>query len=346
MNISLCLRTACSILFLFLLQRFTLNAQILPSFGEERTGISLGSALKIGAGARAIGMGESVVSVINDANAMYWNPAGMTQSIGNHVAFSQTQWFGGLQHRFASGLYKMDEESAIGFSIANLNAGSIKVTTEFRPFGTGETINFGTSAFSLGYARQFTEQFSAGLTLRYLHEQAGTMRLNGVLFDAGTFYKTGLGTSRFAVAISNFGGKLTPSGTVKTQGTSPNFNGGEASAFQSFDPPINFRIGFAMEPIIDSMQAWTVSVQLNHPNDNAENYALGTEYVRTFSEAFPAKVIIRSGYIIGLEQGQFSAGAGMHLPINGNEYVLQLDYAYTDLAMLGAIHRFTIGMML
>ena len=90
------------------------------------------------------------------------------------------------------GLYKLDDESAIGFSIANLNAGSIKVTTEFRPFGTGETINFGTSAFSLGYARQFTEQFSAGLTVRYLHEQAGTMRLNGILFDAGTFYKTGL----------------------------------------------------------------------------------------------------------------------------------------------------------
>jgi len=344
MKFSTCLRYTCIALFIFLLQGIELNAQILPSFGEERTGISLGSALKIGAGARATGMGESVVSVINDANAMYWNPAGMTQSIGNQVAFTQTQWFGGLQHRFASGLYKLDDESAIGFSIANLNAGSIKVTTEFRPFGTGETINFGTSAFSLGYARQFTEQFSAGLTLRYLHEQAGTMRLNGVLFDAGTFYKTGLGTSRFAVAISNFGGKLTPSGTLKTQGTAPDFNGGEANAFQSFDPPINFRIGFAMEPIIDSMQAWTVSVQLNHPNDNAENYAIGTEYVRTFSEAFPAKAIIRGGYIIGLEQGQFSGGAGIHFPINGNEYVLQMDYSYTDFAMLGGIHRFTVGM--
>jgi len=330
------------ILIIIFISTMEVHAQILPAFGDERIGISIGSALKIGAGARATGMGESVVSVINDANAMYWNPAGMTQSIGNQVAFTQTQWFAGLQHRFASGLYKVDEESAIGFSIANLNAGSIKVTTEFRPFGTGETINFGTSAFSLGYARQFTEQFSAGLTIRYLHEQVGTLRMNGVLFDAGTFYRTGLGTSRFAVAISNFGGKLSPTGTISNQGSGPNFNSAEISAFQSFDPPINFRIGFAMEPILDSMQSWTVSLQLNHPNDNAENYSLGTEYAVTFSEAFPAKAIIRGGYIIG--PGQLSGGAGMHIPISGMEYILQADYSFTNISDLGGIHRFTLGM--
>jgi hypothetical protein len=100
-----------------------------------------------------------------------------------------------------------------------------------------------------------------------------------------------------------------------------------------------------MEPIIDSMQSWTVSVQLNHPSDNAENYALGSEYALTFSESFPAKAIIRGGYIIGLEQGQFSGGAGIHLPINGNEYMLQVDYSYTDFSDLGGIHRFTLGMM-
>ena len=319
------------------------HAQILPAFGDERIGISIGSGLKIGVGARATGMGESVVSVIDDANAMYWNPAGMTQSKGNHVVFTQTQWFAGLQHRFASGLYKLDDESSIGFSMGNLNAGSIKVTTEFRPFGTGETINFGTSAFSLGYARQFTEQFSAGVTVRYLHEQVGTLRMNGVLFDAGTFYRTGLGTSRFAVAISNFGGKLSPTGLISNQGSGPNFNGAEINAFQSFDPPINFRIGFAMEPIIDSMQSWTVSLQLNHPNDNAENYSLGTEYAVTFSEAFPAKAIIRGGYIIGL--GQYSGGAGIHVPISGMEYVLQADYSFTNISNLGGIHRFTLGML-
>lgn len=331
------------ILIIIFISTMEVYAQILPAFGDERIGISIGSALKIGAGARATGMGESVVSVIDDANAMYWNPAGMTQSKSNHVVFTQTQWFAGLQHRFASGLYKLDDESSIGFSIANLNAGSIKVTTEFRPFGTGETINFGTSAFSLGYARQFTEQFSAGITVRYLHEQVGTLRMNGVLFDAGTFYRTGLGTSRFAVSISNFGGKLSPTGTISNQGSGPNFNGAEISAFQSFDPPINFRIGFAMEPILDSMQSWTVSLQLNHPNDNAENYSLGTEYAVTFSEVFPAKAIIRGGYIIG--PGQISGGAGIHVPLSGMEYILQVDYSFTNISDLGGIHRFTLGML-
>jgi hypothetical protein len=98
-----------------------------------------------------------------------------------------------------------------------------------------------------------------------------------------------------------------------------------------------------MEPIIDSMQSWTVSLQLNHPNDNAENYSLGTEYAVTFSEAFPAKAIIRGGYIIGT--GQFSGGAGIHVPISGMEYVLQTDYSFTNISDLGGIHRFTLGIL-
>ncbi|MFM7157618.1 MAG: hypothetical protein ACKO0Y_07365, partial [Bacteroidota bacterium] len=77
------------ILFLIgLFISFDVYGQILPTFGDERIGISLGSALKIGAGARAAGMGESIVSVIDDANAMYWNSAGMTQAKGNHVVFT------------------------------------------------------------------------------------------------------------------------------------------------------------------------------------------------------------------------------------------------------------------
>ena len=319
------------------------NAQVLPAFGDERAGISLASSLKIGVGARATGMGETVVSVIDDATAVYWNPAGMTQKAKHQLAFSQTMWFGGLDHQSAQGIYRVDDESAIGIGFSTLSSGMIAVTTEFKPFGSGEFINFSSTAFSVAYARQFTEQFSAGVTMRYLHENAGSLRMSGVLFDAGTFYKTGLGTSRFAVAVSNFGGKLSPNGTVNIAGTAPNFNGGTTSAFQSFDPPINFRIGFAMEPIIDSMQRWTVALQLNHPNDNAENYSIGSEYAVMFSEAFPAEVLIRAGYKIGSDQERFSGGAGFHIPISGRDYELRLDYAYSDYSSLGGIHRISAG---
>lgn len=328
---------------LFLISCHGIHAQIFPSFGGERAGVSLGSMLKIGSGARAAGMAETVVSVVDDASAVYWNPAAITQSISHHVQFTQTNWFGGLTHQSANCIYKINDASTIGIGINNLSAGSIAVTTEYRPLGTGEFIDFRTLSFGISYAQQFTEQFSSGITVKYLDERFGVLGLKGVLFDAGTFYKTGLGTSRFAVAISNFGSKLTPSGTVRNAGGPPNFNGQNIQSFQSFDPPINFRIGFALEPIIDSMQAWTLSVQLNHPSDNAENYSLGSEYSVMFSEAFPAKMIARGGYKIGSDQERYSFGAGVYIPISGQDFLLQLDYSYTDFIAWGGIQRFTAG---
>ena len=44
-----------------------LNAQIFPSLGDERAGISIMSALKIGVGARATAMSEAFVAVADDA---------------------------------------------------------------------------------------------------------------------------------------------------------------------------------------------------------------------------------------------------------------------------------------
>lgn len=320
-----------------------ISAQIFPSFGGERAGVSLGSMLKIGSSARAAGMGETIVSVVDDASAVYWNPAGMTQSATHHAQFTQTNWFGGLTHQSANILYKIDDASTIGIGINNLTAGSIAVTTEFRPFGTGEFIDFRSLSFGLSYAQQFTEQFSSGITVKYFDERFGVIGLKGVLFDAGTYYKTGLGTSRFAVAISNFGSKLTPDGTLRNVGGPPTYNGQDIKNFQSFDPPINFRIGFALEPIIDSVQKWTVSLQLNHPNDNAENYSVGTEYALTFSEAFPATLFIRGGFKIGSDQERFSCGAGMNIPVSGQDFFLQLDYSYSDIIAWGGIQRFTAG---
>lgn len=48
------------ILIIIFIATMEVHAQILPAFGDERIGISIGSALKIGAGARATGMGRAL----------------------------------------------------------------------------------------------------------------------------------------------------------------------------------------------------------------------------------------------------------------------------------------------
>ena len=56
--------------------------------GEQRIGTSSGTFLRIGVGARAVGLGESFVAVANDPSAIYWNPAGLASLQRREFAFS------------------------------------------------------------------------------------------------------------------------------------------------------------------------------------------------------------------------------------------------------------------
>ena len=78
------------LLFILLFGGSRLSAQLIPVLGAQRTGMAAAQFLKIGVGARAAGMGESFVAVSNDASALYWNPAGITQSTGNEIIVSHT----------------------------------------------------------------------------------------------------------------------------------------------------------------------------------------------------------------------------------------------------------------
>ena len=56
------------------------------SGGQDTTDAA--SFLKIGAGARAIALGSAFVAVADDASAVYWNPAGMTQLSGPVISLA------------------------------------------------------------------------------------------------------------------------------------------------------------------------------------------------------------------------------------------------------------------
>ena len=56
--------------------------------------------LKIGIGARAIGMGESQVADASDLYASYWNPAGLARVKRPQIGLMHNEWFEGINHEF------------------------------------------------------------------------------------------------------------------------------------------------------------------------------------------------------------------------------------------------------
>ena len=273
-------------------------------------------------------MGDAFVAVANDVSALYWNPAGLTQFSENQIIFSHNQWVVDINHDFIGAVYHLDETNTFGVSLTSLSMDEMKVTTEYAPDGTGEYFGFSDLGISVSYSRKMTDQFSFGGTVRYIEESLDKLKMRGIMIDLGTYYWTGLGTSRFAVTVSNFGNDIAPDGEVVLVGNRTK------SDSQSFSPPTMFRIGFAIEPYEDEQNKITTSIQLNHPNDNSENLSLGFEYV--WNKMFYA----RGGYKINVDEQNYSFGAGVNVPISVAN--ISVDYAYANFTRLGSAHRFSI----
>jgi hypothetical protein len=331
-------RTSCVVLLIALWGMGSSYAQLIPNLGGQRVGISALQFLKLGVGARAAGLGEAFVSIANDASALYWNPSGIVQFPSHQVLVAHMEYVADIQHDFLGVVYHLDDQNALGASFTSLHMQDMEITTETQPMGTGRYYTFGDVAFGLTYARKMTDQFSAGVTVRYVEETLDVLKIRAVVFDIGTVYWTGLGTARFAVAISNFGSDVSPQGTV------PGIDGGTTSAFQSFSVPTVFRLGIAMDPIETDDHRLTTTIQLNHPNDNAENVRVGIEYA--WSNTF----FLRAGLKSTIGQPLLSAdatsdegmaaGAGLRAAVGSMS--VSVDYAYTDFQRLGSVHRISL----
>ena len=65
---------------------------LFPILGGQRSGTSVFTFLNIGISARAVGMGESVVALNQDAASIYYNPAIIAQLDKTEIVVSQIQW--------------------------------------------------------------------------------------------------------------------------------------------------------------------------------------------------------------------------------------------------------------
>lgn len=314
-------------------------SQLVPNLGGQRAGISAFQFLKLGVGARGVAMGESFVAVANDVSALFWNPAGLVQFPEDQAMASHTEYVVDIKHDFFGVVYHVSDQDALGASFSSLHMKDMEVTTEAQPFGTGQFFTFGDVAVGLTYSKRMTDQFSFGATVRYAEETLDVLKMRSVMVDLGTYYWTGISSTRFAVVISNFGSDVKPKGSLTE------YSGLTVGDFQSFSLPTVFKLGFAFDPISEDNQKLTTSLQLNHPNDNSEHFRLGAEY--SWQNTF----FVRGGVKRTIGQPLFGAdatseesislGAGVRVQMGIS--VVNADYAYSSFSRLGSIHRISLA---
>ncbi|NNE70608.1 MAG: PorV/PorQ family protein [Rhodothermales bacterium] len=311
----------------------TSEAQILPSLGGERAGTSGFQFLKIPVDPRGAALGHTAVASAKDAGALYWNPALAAQLHGMHVSLHRASYFVDVQMAGATALYRPSSSSfAFGLSLQTLDSGSMDVTTEFQPFGTGETFALRDLAIGVTASQSLTDLFSYGITAKYVRESVAGLTNSTYVFDLGVFYKVGSTGAQMGVAVLNFGLDGTPSGELSRTVVGPNPVTLETD-FERTTPPTTFMLGMAYELMQNSTEhAATVSAQLNNPADNAETWNMGIEYV------WQSTLSLRAGYRLGVEEAS-APSLGMGLSIPGIKPSLRADYGFNRLDRLGNVHR-------
>lgn len=316
------------------------TGQILPSFGGDRAGTSGFQFLKIAVDGRSAAMGETVVANAKDASALFWNPALAARTDFLQVSASHTAYFVDVNMEFlAITVRPKGSNFAIGGSVQTLTSGEMDVTTEFEPFGTGETFTYRDLAAGLTISQRLTDLFSYGVTAKYVRESTAGVSTGTVLFDLGVYYAVGNTGAAMGVAVRSFGLDGQPSGEIERTVIGDQTQVVEDD-FESVTPPTTFLLGFSYEVLRgQDMNDLTVSAQLNNPNDNAENWNVGVEY------GWNQLLMLRAGYRFGIEEYDLpSFGAGINIPYAGRE--LRFDYGFSHLARLGAVHRVGLNLSL
>lgn len=284
---------------------------------QAKVGTTGVNFLELGVSARAMGMAEAFVAVVDDISAVYYNPAGLTSLYNREFGVTYIDHVVGVQYGFAAlGLPLESIGGVLGIGVYALTSGSMDETTYSYPTGTGRTFAHNDFAVSLGYGRYLTDRFSIGFTVRYIGEFIHDYSASGWSADVGTLYDTGFRGFRIGMAITNFGPDMT-------------------LINNPFPLPINFRFGGAINLIESVDHLVTFSAEGSHPADNLEKYNSGVEYV------FKDRFSLRGGGRFNYDVDGFTAGGGIRQPLP-NDREIRFDYAFQDFGVLTELHRITM----
>lgn len=328
------------IYFIFLL----VPGLLYPQFGVSKVGTTAAQFLKIGVGARAVGMGGAFVSVADDATAIYWNPAGISRLCRNEALVIHTSWLAGMSFDFAGVVIYTPHWGNFGVSLTSLSMPEMTVRTVEEPEGTGEMFGVGDLALGLSYASSLTDRFSIGFNLKYINQRIWHMSASTFAVDVGMLFRTDFNDMKIGMSISNFGGKVGYSGRdiLVYYDFNPDFWGDNDRIIamlhtDRWSLPLLFRVGISMDIVRHENNTLTVAIDAKHPNDNTENIDLGIEYAfKWFS--------LRAGYSsLFLKDGEEGLTLGCGVKSHFGSSMVKLDCAYTDFGRLQNAKRLSLS---
>ncbi|MBT3254262.1 MAG: PorV/PorQ family protein [Candidatus Marinimicrobia bacterium] len=288
--------------------------------------------LKIPIGARSAALGGAVTGMSMDATALFWNPAGIIHNHTHALHVSHIPWMTFFDVNALAYTLNLKEQGAVGLYARALGMEKMEITTEYEPEGTGEYFDSQDLEIGVSYARKLIDQFSFGMTAKYIRQRIWNEVASGIAFDFGTHYNIEFQNASIAMSLRNFGPDLQMDGPdllVFYDGSEdiPNRLIPSNMNTEAYPLPLTFQFGLGIDLVKAPFFHSRLALDAIHYNDNDEQLLVGLE--STIAQRF----ILRGGYRFNETEQQPSLGVGLHQRID--KMVIKLDYAYVMHEYLG-----------
>lgn len=292
----------CGVIPLFLL--------ILMVTPVSHAGVDAMPHLRLGAGARSIGLAGAFTAIADDATATVWNPAGLGSAADLSLNFSTQRLDLDRSHNFIALTKALGSAGSVGIAVTNAGVGGIQQYDANENYG-GE-FDYSANAYSLSYGIGFGN-FSVGLTGRMLADNFG---LESVENQSG-FGGVDVGLMGHALHI-DVGEEQVP---TFHYGVVAKYLG---ASLGDDTVPMVVNLGLAYNLYMGNVVTFAADLEQEFVNldESATSLRLGAEYtiVNYKSTAFS----IRGGVKASRDAQSLFGGFGVN--IGG----LQLDYAIQD----------------
>ena len=279
---------------------------------HENAGTRAMTFLKIGVGAKAMGMGESQVAATDDLYASYWNPAGLARLQKPQLALMHNEWFADINHEFVGVALPLGSIGTVGASASYLSFGELQgrdrdgnETTIFRPYDL---------AMIFSYARGFGNSFALGANAKFLREQIADETGTGVAFDFGALYTFPDMPLSLGINAQHLGPRV-------------------AFIEEAFGLPVTIRLGAAYKLWNEAL---VLTTDVIRPTDNDIAIGVGAGY--TIGNILQ----LRTGYKYQLGGNDLGAISGLTGGFGLTLLRFQVDYALVPFGVLGLTHRFSL----
>ena len=287
-------------------------------------GTSGAQFLKIGVGARSIAMGETG-SISEDANSIYWNPAGLAGISQKEVSLMYGMWIETINfNHLALALPFKFGTLGIGTDILGMGA-----MDKYDNSGAkvGQSFTASDTAITLTYAKAMKAgdmPLNVGINLKSISSTIDSTNASAIGFDLGAQIKLKGDRIVAGLVIQNLGSGM----SFKLTSTSPT------------DPlPMNIKVGGSYSFISDNQQTLLTGLDINMPNDNDIRYNLGAEYTRNVGKDI--KLAGRAGYRSNTKGLEGLAGLTFGVGFGIKSY--SLDWAFVPYGQLGDTHRISFS---